>query len=269
MRNNNRVIAIFSTVGNTGTTNTAFSIALALSKKSKAKIGVLSLNGWDDSSDFYTGQGSFLDDLKPKLAGKRLGDEREMLERFKEVEKDRLYILGGNRNRRLERDFKKEEIEYLIDRTSEIFDVVLIDAGCHLDNAMSAQSIFSAGHHIVVLTQQPKALKKFKQVYEDILQPLSIYKQKMQFLVNQYQEKTYLLTEKQIAKELDVAMVTAVPFSSNGMLSELDNKILYSYTDPKYQQSLDLVAENIGQKLSLVMEDIAAPKKGLGKFFGK
>lgn len=268
MLQNNRVCTFFSSSGNTGTTNTVFSVALSLSKQVNARIGVLCLNGWDDSTDYFVDPPAYLDTLKPRLAGKMLGDDEELLGRFKEIENQKLYILAGNRNRRLDRIFTTEEIEYLIERSQQIFDIVLIDAGSHLDNAMSVQAVYSANMHFALLTQQPKVLKRFQQIYEDILMPLSFTKEQLMFIVNQYQDKTFLLTEKQIAKELDVPDVYSIPLAENGMVSELENRILYSYNQQKYQLGIDKIAQHIGKEFGLRFNELEPTKKGFARIFG-
>lgn len=264
---NKQVFTFFSSSGNTGTTNTVFSVAQSLSKQIDARIGVLSLNGWDDSSDYFIDPPAYLNTLKPRLAGRMLGDDTELLGRFKEIEQNKLYILAGNQNRRLERIFTTEEIEYLIERSQQIFDVVLIDAGCHLDNAMSVQAVYSAGTHFAVLTQQPKVLKRFNQIHDDILQPLFLNKEEMMFIVNQYQEKTFLLTDKQIAKELDVPEVFSIPLAESGMISELENRILYSYNQPKYQLTIDKIAKFIGEEAGARFKEVPPVRKGLARIF--
>lgn len=264
---NNRICTFFSSSGNTGTTNTVFSVASALSQKVEARVGVLCLNGWDDSTDYFTDPPTYLDKLKPRLAGKMLTDDEEFLGRFKEIEPERLYILAGNQNRRLERIFTAEEIEYLIERSQDLFDVVLIDAGCHLDNAMSAQAVYSANSHYMLLTQQPKVLKRFHQLFENIFEPLAIEKTHLRFILNQYQDKSYLLTQKQITKELDVPEVITIPLAENGMISELENRFLYSYQQPKYQLSIDRIAEEIGKDFALPFKELEPTKKGFAKLF--
>lgn len=259
---NNRVCTFFSSTGNIGTTNTVYSVAMSLAKQTNARIGVLALNGWDDSSDFLVDPPAYLDSLKSRIAGKMFADDSELLERFSEILPNSLYVLAGNKNRRLERAFTVEDIQYLIERSQDIFDVVLIDAGSNLDNAMSAQSIYESGHLYAVISQQPKVLKRFRQMHEDILNPLSIYKENIHFLINKYQEKSYLLTDKKIAKELDINDLNVIPFTEDGIISEYENKFLYSYTNQKYQSSIDQIAKGVALDMALAIKELAPVKKG-------
>ena len=260
---NNRLATFFSAGGNVGVTNTVYSVALALSKLSEVKIGVLSLNAWDDGSDYLPEAKDFLDTLKPRLAGKQLDDNDDFLNRFVNVEGNDLYILPGNRNARLVRSFKVEEVSYLIDRSLQVFDVVLIDAGGHIDNALSAQAVYEAGHRYAILTQQPKVLKRFNQLEEDILTPLSIEKRHIRFILNKYQEKAHLLDSKKIAKEKELQDVHTIPYTEEGIISELENRFLYTYTNQKYQASIEQLAKDLGKDMALSLKEIAPVKKGL------
>lgn len=264
-----RIVTFFSAAGNTGTTNTVFSVAQSLVKHSDMRIGVLCLNGWDDSADYIETPSAYLDTLKSRLAGRKLNDDAELLERFTEIQSERLYILAGNRNRRMERLYTPEEVEYLIERAESIFDVVLIDAGSHLDNALSAQAIYATNHHYALLSQQPKVLKRFKQLYDDILHPLSIEKRNLNIVLNMYQEKSYLLNDKQIAKELEVDVINTIPRTDDGIISELESRILYSYPNPKYQASIDWVVKQIGKDLNIVLKDVDVVKKSFFTFRNK
>lgn len=261
-KTNNRIATFFSAGGNVGVTNTVYSVALALSKLSDAKIGVLSLNAWDDGTDYLPEAKDFLDSLKPRLAGKQLDNNEEFLKRFVKVEENNLYILPGNRNGRLVRNFKVEEVSYLIDRSQQVFDVVLIDAGGHLDNALSAQAIYEAGHRYAILTQQPKVLKRFNQLEEDILTPLSIEKKHIRFILNKYQEKSYLLDSKKIAKEKDLQDVHTIPYTEDGIISELENRFLYTYPNQKYQASIEQLAKDIGKDMAFPLKEVTPVKKG-------
>ena len=263
---NNRVATFFSAGGNVGLTNTVYSVGLALSKLSNAKVGVLSLNAWDDGSDYLIEAKDFLDTLKPRLAGKKLVDNEDFISRFVEIEANSLYVLAGNRNSRLVRNFTEEEAMYLIDRSQEVFDVVLIDAGGHLDNALSAQAVYSAQYKYSLITQQPKVLKRYRQMEEDVLTPLLIEKKNIRFLLNKYQEKSYLLDAKKVAKELDLHDIHTIPFTEDGIISELENRFLYSYPNPKYQPSIEQLAKDIGKDMAVSMKELAPVKKGLFSF---
>lgn len=263
---NKKVISFLSAAGNIGTTSTAFSIAQSLSKQTDARIGVLCLNPWDDSTDYIESPSAFLDSIKSRLAGKMLGDDAELIERFTEISPNSLYILAGNRNRRLERQYSTEEIDYLIDRAKDIFDLVLIDAGSHMDNPLSAQAVYVSDTHYVVINQQPKVLKRFRQQHDDILYPLSIEKNNMHFLLNMYQEKNYKLTDKQIAKELDIDSIFPLPLVEDAIVSELENKVLYSYNNAKYQASIDTVAKQIAETAHINLKETVGGKKGFLAF---
>ncbi|AQQ55351.1 P-loop NTPase family protein [Planococcus lenghuensis] len=266
---NNTVVTFFSSNGNTGLTNTVFSVGQAIAKRTHAKVGVLCLSGLDDSTDYFTDPPAYLDTLKPRLAGKMLGDDADFLSRFKEVEDGQLFILAGNSSRRLDRVYTVSEIGYLIERAKEVFDIVLIDAGSQLDNAQSVQAIYAADFRYAVLTQQPKSIKRYLQLQGDILSALSIKREHVTFILNQYQEKATLMSEKQIAKEVDVPEMFTLPYTDHGVISEIENRILYAYQQPKYQDAVNQLADSIARSVALVFKDMESGKRGIGRLFGK
>ena len=130
-------------------------------------------------------------------------------------------------------------------------------------------ALFSADRRFAVLNQQPKSTKRYLQLQGDILAALSIKKEDVNFILNQYQEKASLLSEKQIAKELDVKEIFTIPFTDHGAISEIENQILYSYNQAKYQESINELADGIGRNLALAFKELENGKKGFSKLFGK
>lgn len=247
----NNVISFFSSIGNSGTTSTCLSVASALTEHSKAKVGVLLLNAWDCGTDQIKYKGSFLDDIKSKLSGKLIESEQEFLSLFHMEKQNSFYILGGNRNTRLERLFTKEEIQYLIELSKTHFDIVLIDAGSHFDNSNIVQSLSESDLKLLVINQQMKAIKKFNQNYKNVLHPIGYEKSDFLLIINEYEDKPIYPTTKQIHNEVSIPMLTAVPKSAFGKVSELEERILFSFDDQQYKESIFIVAKTIASFLNI------------------
>lgn len=262
------VITFISSASNTGTTSTTLSVAYTLAQHTELKIGVLSLNAWDDSTDFISDPPVYLNEIKSRLAGQSLEDDEDFLSKFyKVVKTDNLYVLAGNRDRLMERLFYENEADYLIKRSKDVFDIVLIDAGCHFDNALSAQSLLRADKRYLILTQQPKVIKRFLQLDETIFQGLNIKKNDFGLIVNFYKDEPYLQTKKGIAKILDLNLVEVIQETPNGWLSEVENKILCTYDDGQYQKSILTIAKDIAHSMGIEFTESPRKRRSLVRLF--
>ncbi|MGE2624908.1 hypothetical protein ACQH8C_27590, partial [Escherichia coli] len=76
-----------------GTTSTCLSVGKALSQHTNAKVGILLLNAWDSGTDQLNFKGSYMDQVKSKLASKTISSDQEFLSQFHMVNTN-LYILG-------------------------------------------------------------------------------------------------------------------------------------------------------------------------------
>lgn len=185
-----RVAAFFAPISNIGTTSTVLSTALAISRLTNAKVGVLGLNAWDDSTDQLAYKGEYLDKLKNMLSNQLLVNrEEQMLSQFYKLKKDNVYFLAGNQNIKMERLFSTEEIASLISLCKNCFDVLILDAGCHFDNANMIESLRQADLKFLIMNQQRKAIKKFYQSYNDILSPLGYNLAEFSLILNHFQMK--------------------------------------------------------------------------------
>lgn len=265
---NSPVISFFSSTSATGTTSTVLSVAMALQQNSELRIGVLLLNVLDEGSDFVEKPISYIDELKPLLAGKGLDSSDDFVSKFTRVGKQ-LYILQGNRNRRIERQYQTEEIHYLIDRATKEFDIVLIDGGSHFDNVLSIVSLERGSRIQMVLTQSPKVVRRFNQLYEQILHPLGTRKDSINFIINGHQDKTYILPVKHIAQELNIKNYTLVSHFDKASLAEIENKIVYEIADSKYRDSITSIAKELCKEFALGWIQTDTKKGFKGFFSGK
>lgn len=263
-----KAITFFSSIGNIGLTTSVLAIADTLSKHTSAKIAVLNLNAWDDGTDYISEPEFTLDQIKSRLTGKMFHNEDDFLSKFKSV-RENLYILSGNRDRRLERLYSIEEINYLIDRSKEVFDLVLIDAGCHLDNALTAGAIDYSDELFLLLNQQVKSSKRFGQLYDDILIEYPILKKDLNLIMSNYQSRTYLPSDDEISKQVDVPLFATIPYVENAFLCEIENKWSLLFDDKEYSKILYKISEQIAEKSSLLMlEGTTKKKRGFLGVFG-
>lgn len=262
-----KVIAFFSPVSNIGTTSTTLSVAKALQEQTTAKIGVLLINAWDQGTYQLEYQGRYLDEIKGRLANKAISNKEEFLSMFHMIEKEQLYILGGNRFTKLERLFTIEEINYLIELSKKYFDIILIDSGSHFDNAIMVQALYESDMKFVVLNQQQKTLIRFNQIYDEILYPLGYKKEGFLGIVNRYVDKAQYLNVKNISEFIDVPILTTIFEMDNSFISETEGRILYDYIDPLYKEGISAVAKPIIKYASLPIKEKEEDTKKRKKWF--
>lgn len=249
------VVSFFAPVSNIGTTTIALSVARIIQKHSKSKkVGVLLLNAWSDGTETIEYKGSYLDEIKNKLSGKLIQSKEEFLSMFHMFEKDSLYILGGNRNTKMERLFTKEEIHYLIEKSKECFDLVIIDAGCHFDNANMVQALKESDLRYLVINQQQKAMNRFNRLFNEILYPLGYNYEHFMMIVNQYEDKSYLPNTKEIYEQIRVPLLTTVNKSQYGLNAENEQKLLISYENESFKESILHIAKSIASIVEIELE---------------
>ncbi|MBA2176827.1 hypothetical protein H0266_18265 [Halobacillus locisalis] len=258
----NNVVSFLSTASNIGVTTLTLNVAHSFAKHSKAKIGVLLLNAWESGEVLLPNfTGSYLNDIKGKLSNKLLDSDEEFRAIFHSYEN--MYVLGGNRNTRLERLFNKEEISYLIERAKKEFDIVLIDAGSHFDNALMIQVLEESSHKYIVSNQQPKVMNHWKRVNRTILEPLGYSKEEFMLIINEYNANNSLQNATDITKEFETMLLTTIPWSSYGAVSEADSKFLYDFNDAPFNESIDHIMKAISRENDIPLEEVVKKRKSL------
>lgn len=260
------VLTFFSPVGNIGLTATVHTIAATLSSRTESRIAVLNLNAWDDGTDYIEEPDFTLDQIKSRLSGRMFHNDEDFLSKFTQI-RENFLVLSGNRDTKLERLYTVDEVKYLIERTKELFDIVLIDAGSHVDNALSAEALEQADDIFILLSQQAKSAKQFSKFHDDILVEYPIYKKDLHLIINKYQSRTYLNTDDTISKEVDVPLFATIPYVENALLCEIEKKWSLLFDDKDYAKTINAIAEKIAEKSNLVLlENASQKKRGLFSF---
>jgi MinD-like ATPase involved in chromosome partitioning or flagellar assembly len=271
MKNVRRVVSMMGTHSGAGVSTTILNVADILAKRIEGKVIVLSLNPWDPSDYFLEYTGRYLNEIKIDLTTKNLSDEKflDALHHYK----DSFYHLAGNRDIKQQRYYSIEEIEYLIERARDLFDVVLIDAGPHFDNACYAQAYIGSDLRFLITTQEPKGYEGyFPHIFEQLLVPLGSKSTDFFLVINQLNLNNTLATEKDIVEVLKMTHLTSIP--DEGVLgsSAITQKILLHENGPSreyIEMLLPIVRAIIGQ-YNLKQKDIGeVVKKGMFNMFKK
>lgn len=257
----NHVYSFFSSVSNVGSTSTSFSTAFSLSENTDAKVGLLILNAWDSGADYIDYKGKYLDEVKDSIFNSHYDKDSNFQDLFQEVKKDSLYVLLGNRNTKLERLYTKEEIEKVIQRAEDIFDIVIIDAGCHYDNANIIQALYSSDYHFLVLNQQEKLKRKWEEIYSNILSPLGFRREQFLLVLNRFHNHPSMPTVKDLKQSYKMNVLTFIEESPNGYLSEFHKKSLYQFDDMKYREAVNVIGRTIANSAGFEFVDNTKKKK--------
>jgi Flp pilus assembly CpaE family ATPase len=266
----NRIIGFFGSHSGSGVSTTTLNVARILGEMTKNSVAVLSLNTWDPSDYFLTyGDAGHLNDIRLDLKTHSLTPEklRDSMRKYQYF-----YHLAGNRDIKLQRYYSTEELAHLIDIAKETFDVVLIDAGSHFDNAGYAQTYISSELKFFVTTQDEKGYRGyFSHVYDQLLKPLKRSSTEFILLINQFKQNYSLISEKDMQEELGMQLLTTIPDEDvNGLLALRQKKLLFDIGTEEYQRSIKIIANTIVKKANLLMkekEQEEAKKKGLFHIF--
>ncbi|MEK6190609.1 MAG: hypothetical protein N2A99_06435 [Carnobacterium alterfunditum] len=256
----NNVFVFFSSIGNIGLTTTVLAVADTLAKNTDSRVGVLNLNAWDDGTDYIEEPEFTLDQIKSRLTGKMFHNTDDLLGKFKAI-RENLYVLAGNRDRRLDRLYSIEEVNYLIEKSKELFDIVLIDAGCHIDNALTAGALEFSDQLFLVLNQQDKSSKQFEQLNDGILLDFPILKKDLNLIMNNYSSRTYLPSDVEISKQIDVPLYATIPHVENAWLCEIEKKWSVLYDNKNFNDTIFNIVERLVEKSNVTLVEGAKKKK--------
>lgn len=269
----NRVISFFGTHSGAGVSTTILNVADILAKKVNEKVLVLSLNLWDPADYFLPYEGKYLSDLKIDLKTNGLTEEKLLQSVMKY---DSFYHLAGNRDIKLQRFYKTEEIERLINLCKGLFDVVLIDGGTHFDNAAFAQAYKQSDLKFLVTTQEPKGYRGYwPHIFHQLIEPIGGKTDEFLLILNQYLADISLVSEKNLKEELDISLLATIPSESiNGHMAITQKKLLHTLSiNKEYRVALDTIANSIISRANLSLKPIdESLNKNSGlfsKLFGK
>lgn len=266
-----KVVGLFGTHSGAGLSTTVMNIARVLATETVDSVAVLSLNPWDTADYFYDYSGMYLNEIKTELATKNMSKER-----LKDSmnHRKRFWQLAGNKDIKLQRYFTTEEIEYLISLARETFDIVLLDAGCHFDNACYGQAFALSDMKFLVTNQDMKGFRNYWGLIRDqILKPIQVPESEYMLIVNNYVKNYNLISDKDIADELGMYLLTTIPSAGDlGNISVRHHKALYDMADLGYKTALNVLIDSLITSCELTRspkEVVEVKKRGLFGFFSK
>jgi Flp pilus assembly CpaE family ATPase len=249
--NKTRVITFFGSHSGAGVSSTVLNVADRLGKRVNERVIVLSLNPWDPSDYFLPYDGKYLSDLKIELktgsiTPNKLVNSVHSYETFSH--------LAGNRDIKLQRYYKTEEISKLIHLAKQSFDVILIDGGTHFDNAAFAQAYKQSDLKFLVTTQDPKGFRGYwPHLFHQLIEPIGGKTDEFLLVINQYCPDLSLITEKSLSDELDISLLATIPDESlYGKTALAQKKLLHQVSPSKeYRESIDTIVNSVISRAQL------------------
>ncbi|HEY8402154.1 MAG TPA: hypothetical protein VIK89_12885 [Cytophagaceae bacterium] len=254
----NKNIAVFlGTDSKVGTTMVTQCIAETIAKYSKARVALLFLNG-QPSTDYIQDRDNVLglDSIKVKVINKILSDS-ELIGAFIKLS-DNLYALPGAKSILDVRYFSNDHIENLIQLTSKLFDVVLVDAGHKIFNGMTIGSVNSTPHKYLITTQQDSALRNFERTCSQVFSELDIDPKDFLLIVNKFVHLPELYTSSQLANLYKTSLIGTIDFVDYGWQAEKDQKSLLNYDITSLNKQIlelsKIIASQMGVELTITKE---------------
>jgi Flp pilus assembly CpaE family ATPase len=266
-----RVITFFGTHSSVGVSTTTLNVARSLSARVQERILVLSLNAWDPADYFYEYRGHYLNDLKVDLKTESLTPARlnECLHQYKDF-----YHLAGNRDIKMQRYFKTDEIKHLLDVAKDNFDLILVDGGTHFDTAIAAQSFVSSDLRFLVTTQEDKGYRGyFPYVFQQMMEPVGGKKEDFMLIINRFQTNMSLISEKDLEADLEMNRITTIPdMGPIGSIAIRQNKLLYELGEQAYRKPIDTISNLIISEADLTEKPLISEhnkSNGIFKFLNR
>lgn len=223
-----------------GTTMLTQSVAQYIAREKKnIRVLLLFLNG-NSTTDYIKHQVNSIESLKMRIDNQMLKYQDFLTTCY---QRENLWTLGGPTRLIEQRYYYPKFVKSLLKVIQDRFDLILIDAGNHLDDGLCVGALEYSSHLIKVATQNEVTLnrnEKQKDLYKDMNLSFS------QYIINRYDELNPHDT-KYISKliNVDETSIFPVAYSENEKQAEMDKKALIEYKDDTYTDSIHKLSNKI------------------------
>lgn len=147
--------------GKIGTTMITQSVAEYIaSKRRDLKVMMISLHGRPGTE--------YVHKVGESVEGIRLHLDSRVLNTDKLIEEcritDNFHILGGVESIEQVRDYRPDMAVYLLESLEGVFDLIFVDAGNDIDNALAVGALEHAEDRYCVITQQESILRRYESI---------------------------------------------------------------------------------------------------------
>jgi MinD-like ATPase involved in chromosome partitioning or flagellar assembly len=218
LKQGNKVVFMTTHPG-AGGTSLALGVADEISNQTRAKVGVIHLNPWNEGT-YEAISGKSIEDIYPLVKNNSISYD-QLFQSFSKV--NNFYVLQGNRDLKKILDYDPSAVKCLIQMTSEIMDVVLLDVGAYLDNPLAVEGVRNGDTHYLITTQEKKGLLSFHKTYAQILERLKLEPQHFYLIVNKF-ESHHSFTSKLLSQKMNVPLLIETPVVATEYREEIDNQ---------------------------------------------
>ncbi|HKM28128.1 MAG TPA: hypothetical protein VJY37_00435 [Anaerovoracaceae bacterium] len=244
-----RVFVFFGGDTQVGTTMIAQSVAEVLGKMGKSVLLVLA--GSEYGTDYINANLDMsLDDIKSNIASNqlRVEDVKGIMYEHNDV-----MVLPGIKNITTIKYYSTDDMAILLSPLEKAYDYIIVDAGSNIQFGLTVSALKHAGRRYYVVTQQEKCLRRFKNLYETVLNPLG-YCGKL--IINKFNNNMAFYTQRQVEEVLGIIDSTghdafgesiAVNYVEYGWQAEADRVTLLKYS--RFAEGINQIAMDIcGEK---------------------
>lgn len=262
------IIGFFSSLPQQGLTSSIISIAQQMGIQTTAKIGVIGLNCFSSGSyEILDYKGKTFDELWGLMQSKHLTPE-DLYDKAHMLGEN-VYYIAGNRVIKKTYFYEQEGVCHLLLQAKKAFDIVLLDIGANIDNAVAAQGLYSSNAHILLMTQMWNHINAFQEQYDQILHPhFDIEKKNILLLVNKSQDLPGLVEPKEIIEELKMRRWGEIPYERDFYL-RIQQKASEGHVSKLYTDTISRLARALIDMYGLPIKEEASKRRSslLGKVF--
>lgn len=239
-----QVVCFFGTDSKAGTTMTCRAVAEELATSyPKRKILLLHLDGQPGTEFSDMRHSRCLDDIKAALSSEVL-----TLPELKDAcgRDNNLFVLEGTLSLTERKKYLEEHIGKLFTLSRSCFDLIIVDAGSSIDLGLSIGAMKYSDCRLLVATQQPVSLRRYRETDLQVLSKLNIDFQGI--IVNKfiYSMQALLPEENELKDFFGMDQYFEIPQLDYGWRPEVEKKSLLKYKDKWYQKSIQEIARYIG-----------------------
>ncbi|MEG0156205.1 MAG: hypothetical protein RR626_03545 [Anaerovoracaceae bacterium] len=233
-----RVITIVGATAEVGTTMIAQSIAEELSKENKVLFIMASSNTGLDYLNYDGKAVGSLDDLRTAIEEKAL--RKREVEGILITDKG-MQVLPPIKDLIKARYYNATTLEDIHVCIGADYDYLVIDGGGNVQMPLCVASLCVTDMELyVVVTQQEKMIKRYREFKENVMIPLEL---QGKVIVNRYLSSPAFPGLKQLEGRLQEKNLFPVGYSEYGWQAELDKESLMKY--PKYREGIKAITEEI------------------------
>lgn len=180
------------------------------------------------------------------------------------IKKEKFDVIKGFSDLLNRRFIHPEDIEYIFEILSEKYDLIIVDIyTMNILDGITIGALNMSTYLYLVTTQQKNSFSNYEVLREQMLKYLDL---DIRIIVNKYMDITKLDTLDDINKKYNMVTALVLPFVDFGWQAENESKVIYSFTDKKFNKEIDEFAMTIAKNMKFDIKDIKN-KSFMKRFF--